>query len=177
MIEHLHSKREEDNDSEKMLKDIVRQVLLDVIEKNQELGEVKATIKKSRSIDPIKYQFHLPPPDLHHGPHHHHPPELLEPEYPPIITTHELPAPPGCRSIATKECHKIPVIIPKKVPYEVCNIVPDVDCVTVLKTVPELECTPKVYEECNDFEKKIPYLVPEDECVEVAFDECVEVRY
>ena len=69
------------------------------------------------------------------------------------------------------------MIVPKKVPYEVCHLVPDVDCVTVLKTVPELECTPEVLRECNDIEKKVPYLVPEDECVQVVFDECVKVSY
>ena len=45
----------------------------------------------------------------------------------------------------------------------------------LLTTLIELECIPEVIRECNDIEKKIPYLVPEDECVEVTFDECVEV--
>ena len=286
-----HSDSDEENlIKEKLLKEIVTQVLLDVIEKNQALGSVNATIKKQRSIDPINYQIFLDsqtttrspyylhnhqnhtesystknqqqspvqdlpedlllnlkteekdeillelynelikrngrdilsnaplqqhhhhnnhqhlihkdinhdphiggPLDLHpqlpldphhhlphephhhlpHGPHHHLP---HDPLYPPIITTHELPAPPGCRSIAIKECHKIPVIVPKKVPYEVCTKVPDIDCVTTLKTVPELECVPEVLRECDDIEKKVPYLVPEEECEEVAFDECVTVR-
>jgi len=68
------------------------------------------------------------------------------------------------------------VIVPKKVPYEVCTKVPDIDCITTLKTVPELECIPEVLRECNDIEKKVPYLVPEEECVEVAFDECVTIE-
>ena len=54
-------------------------------------------------------------------------------------------------------------------------MVPDVDCVNVLKKVPELQCTPEVYRECNDVEKKIPYLEPAEDCVEVTFDECQEV--
>jgi hypothetical protein len=33
-----------------------------------------------------------------------------------------------------------------------------------------------VYEECNDFEKKIPFLVPEEECEEIFYDECQEVE-
>ena len=37
----------------------------------------------------------------------------------PVVTTHELPAPEGCRSLAVKECYKIPIIVPRKVPYEV----------------------------------------------------------
>ena len=36
---------------------------------------------------------------------------------------------------------------------------PDVECVNVLKKVPELQCTPEVYEDCNAVEKKVPYLV------------------
>ena len=57
-----------------------------------------------------------------------------------------------------------------------CDVVPDVDCVNVLKRVPELQCTPEVYRECNDVEKKIPYLEPAEDCVEITFDECQEVR-
>ena len=48
-------------------------------------------------------------------------------------------------------------------------------CVTVLKAVPELQCTPQVSRECNDVEKKIPYLEPAEDCVEITFDECQEV--
>ena len=58
---------------------------------------------------------------------------------------------------------------------EVCDVVPDVDCVNVLKKVPELQCTPEVYRECNDVEKKVPYLEPAEDCVEITFDECQEV--
>ena len=60
-------------------------------------------------------------------------------------------------------------------PLEVCDVVPDVDCVNVLKKVPELQCTPEVYRECNDVERKVPYLEPAEDCVEVTFDECQEV--
>ena len=52
---------------------------------------------------------------------------------------------------------------------------PDVECVNVLKKVPELQCTPEVYEDCNAVEKKVPYLEPQEDCVEVTFDECQEV--
>lgn len=57
-----------------------------------------------------------------------------------------------------------------------CELVPDVECVNVLKRVPELQCTPEIFEDCNDVEKKVPYLVPEEDCVEVTFDECQEVK-
>ena len=59
---------------------------------------------------------------------------------------------------------------------EVCEVVPDVDCVNVLKKVPELQCTPEVFRECNDVERKVPYLEPAEDCVEITFDECQEVR-
>ena len=97
-------------------------------------------------------------------------------EHPPIVTSYELPSEPGCRSLATKTCHKIPIIVPKKVPFETCHEVPDVECVTVLKNKPEIECTPEPYEECNDVAKDIPYLEPGEECEEIVFDECVEVK-
>ena len=32
-----------------------------------------------------------------------------------------------------------------------------------------------MFEECNDEEKRVPYLEPSEECVEVTFDECQEV--
>ena len=92
------------------------------------------------------------------------------------MTTHELPAPEGCRSFATKECYKIPIIVPRKVPYEVCDSIPDIECVNVLKKVPELNCIPEVFKDCNDVEKKVPYLEPAEECEEVTFDECQEVK-
>ena len=52
----------------------------------------------------------------------------------------------GCKSIATKTCHKIPHVITKKIPRESCKKVPDIECFNVLKEVPELECTPQPYE-------------------------------
>ena len=66
--------------------------------------------------------------------------------------------------------------MPKKVPFETCKDVPDVECVTVLKNVPEVNCTPEPYEECNDLARDIPYLEPAEECEEIAYDDCVEVR-
>ena len=109
---------------------------------------------------------HPVPDHVHHGDHHLHPP---------IITTEELPAPPGCRSIATKTCHKVPHVVGNKVPYETCEFVPSVKCHLVLKKVAELECVPVVAEECNDFAKQVPYLVGEEECEEVVYDDCFEV--
>ena len=116
---------------------------------------------------------------LHHAVHHSfpglphgHP----APEHPPIVSTYEIPSQPGCRSLATKTCHKIPIVVPKKVPFETCKDVPDVECVTVLKNVPEVNCTPEPYEECNDLARDIPYLEPAEECEEIAYDDCVEVR-
>jgi len=92
-----------------------------------------------------------------------------------VITTEELPAPPGCRSIATTTCHKVPYKKSTKVPYETCELVPSVKCGLVLKEVAELDCKPVIEEECNDFAKEIPFLVSEEECEEVFFDECIEV--
>ena len=36
-------------------------------------------------------------------------------QLPPVVTVEELPSEPGCRTLATKTCHKTPVIINKKV--------------------------------------------------------------
>ena len=95
----------------------------------------------------------------------------------PVVTTEELPAPPGCRSIATTTCHKVPYKKSTKVPYETCELVPSVKCGLVLKEVAELDCKPVIEEECNDFAKEIPFLVSEEECEEVFFDECLEVMF
>ena len=189
--EFMNQKFAEEISNDDTLKEIVKQILLTLFDHNQQLGEVKATIKQSRSIDPVSYHLNLPAetphqhpndhpdhhqiyhPDYHHihhdhyhidFPDHHH----IESEHPPTITTHELPAPPGCRSIVTKECIKIPLTV--------CRTVPDIDCVRVLKSVPALQCTPEAYRECNYFEQKIPYLEEGEECEEIIFDECFEVR-
>ena len=48
---------------------------------------------------------------------HHLPSPHLPPPPSPIVITEELAAPPGCRSFAVKECHKIPFTVPKKVSW------------------------------------------------------------
>ena len=103
--------------------------------------------------------------------------EHIDADGAPVITTEELPAPPGCRSIATTTCHKVPYKKSTKVPYETCELVPSVKCGLVLKEVAELDCKPVIEEECNDFAKEIPFLVSEEECEEVFFDECIEVMF
>ena len=150
------------------LEGIVKEVILDLFEKNQPIWEVNPTIKHPRSICPLRYHLNLPT----NKDESHIPPESA---YPPTITSHELPAPPGCSSIATKKCLKKPASVPRKVPHTVCHTVPDIDCVNILRSVPEVQCTPEVHRECKDVERKVPYLVQEEECEEVTFDECVEV--
>ena len=120
---------------------------------------------------------------LHSGPvevpldagHEGHVGELVDAVGAPVVTTEELPAPPGCHSIATTTCRKVPYKKKTKVPYETCELVPSVKCGLVLKEVAELDCKPVIEEECNDFAKEIPFLVQEEECEEVFFDECIEV--
>ena len=87
----------------------------------------------------------------------------------------ELPARPGCRSIATKTCHRVPVTVVHKVPYENCTMVPSVKCHLELKKVGHLDCVPVVDEECEDFVTEVPYQ-GEEECEDVIYDECIEVR-
>ena len=65
----------------------------------------------------------LPPPDTPPAPP------------PPTVSIVELPAEPGCRSFSTKTCNKIPIVVPKKVPYDECRTVPSVECFFVLKEV------------------------------------------
>ena len=111
---------------------------------------------------------------LHAG-HEGHVGEHVDAVGAPVVTTEELPAPPGCHSIATTTCRKVPYKKKTKVPYETCELVPSVKCGLVLKEVAELDCKPVIEEECNDFAKEIPFLVQEEECEEVFFDECIEV--
>ena len=98
---------------------------------------------------------HLGGPVVHQVPHPiiHQPPAPPPPAPPPTppsppaapaptITIVELPADPGCRSFSTKTCHKVPVVVPKRVPYDECRAVPSVECFFVIKTVDDLECTP-----------------------------------
>ena len=109
-------------DNQQQLRSLVREIMNNVITNNQHLGNLKATIKQPRSIDPVNYNLNIV-----HPPPHQHPlggPVLAEPHHggglpQPVVTTHELPAPQGCRSIAVKECYQIPIIVPRKVPYEV----------------------------------------------------------
>ena len=160
----------ETRNQDEKLTEIVRQIMLEVIEKNQSLDEVNATIKHPEASD---LQLHLPlsKPSLNSKREYN-----AESAFPPVISTHDLPAPYGCRSIATKKCYKVPMVVPKKVPYEKCKNIPSVDCAIVLKKVPELECVPKVFEECMDVAQETPYLAPDEECEELIYEECVEVK-
>ena len=112
----------------------------------------------------------------HQDSEHHHLEFTNHIHHPPVITTEELPAPYGCRAIATKTCNKVPYVVADKVPYETCKLVPSVKCHLTLKNVAELECTPVISEECNDFAKEVPYLIVEEECEEIVYDDCVEVN-
>ena len=63
------------------------------------------------------------------------PPDTPPAPPPPTVTISELPAEPGCRSFSTKTCNKVPIVVPKKVPYDDCRTVPSVECFFVLKEV------------------------------------------
>ena len=45
--------------------------------------------------------------------------------------------------------------MPRRKGYEECRKVPTVDCFLVLKTVPDLECSPEAYEDCIDVAKEV----------------------
>ena len=79
--------------------------------------------------------------------------------------------------------------MPRRKGYEECRKVPTVDCFLVLKTVPDLECSPEAYEDCIDVAKevriekllennlvlfscKVPYFEEEEECFQVPFEVC-----
>ena len=83
-------------------------------------------------------------PVVHEVPHsilhkplplHKSPPDSPPAPPPPTVSIVELPAEPGCRSFSTKTCNKIPIVVPKKVPYDECRTVPSVECFFVLKEV------------------------------------------
>ena len=96
---------------------------------------------------------------------------------PKLSSSREVPPHPECQPIATKSCHQIPIVVPKKVPYETCHSVPTLDCSgLVLKTVPKVECLPQTMEECKNEAKEVPYIVTEEQCDKVTYEECQEVR-
>ena len=45
-----------------------------------------------------------------------------------IITCQEVPAPPGCRTVVTQSCRKIPIEVQRKLSDEKCEEVPDIVC-------------------------------------------------
>ena len=94
---------------------------------------------------------------------------------PPLITHKELPAPPGCRSLVTQKCHKVPEKFNRRIPEEVCREVPGVECHLELEEVEEPKCYNVPVEECDDILKEIPYLVEEEECEDVEKLECTVV--
>ena len=161
--------------------------MLNVMEADQSLGEVNATISNNDQQE----HFHLPITSMNHldnsideetadlpdfDYHIDHVDPLGHVVDPgPVVSHHELPAPYGCRSLATKTCSKVPMRVAKKVPYEKCKTVASVECGVVLKQVPDLACYPEAYEDCRDVAREVPYIDMEEQCEELTFDECVEV--
>jgi len=94
----------------------------------------------------------------------------------PIVHHKELPAPPGCRSLVTQKCHKIPVKFNRKLPKESCLEVPDIQCHLELEEYEEPVCENVPVEECEDVYKEIPFLVDDEECEDVPKLECTEVE-
>jgi hypothetical protein len=146
--------------SAEILKDVVRQVMSNMFEQKQQLGEGKATIKQDRSINPVSYHFSLPSEEpyqhyMNHPDHdsHHEYPDHHHPDHHHVTRSPSL-SPLKCRTLSAAQ-------------YLIC--------VHVLKSVPELQCTPEAFRECNDFETKGPYL--EEECEKIVVDEYFEVRY
>ena len=80
-----------------------------------------------------------------------------------------------CQPIQTKTCHQVPILVPKKVPYETCTPVATLDCGLVMRNVSKVECVPRAVEKCKDEAKDSPYIVTETVCEEVVYDECQEV--
>merc|ERR1712106_1062984 len=94
----------------------------------------------------------------------------------PIVHHQEIPAPPGCRSLVTQKCHKIPVKINRKLPKESCEEIPDIQCHLELEEYEEPVCENVPVEECEDIYKQIPFLVDDEECKDVPRLECTEVE-
>lgn len=94
----------------------------------------------------------------------------------PLMLHKELPAPPGCRSLVTQKCHKIPVKINRKLPKETCEEVPDIQCHLELEKYEEPVCENIPVEDCKDVYREIPFLVDDEECEDVPRLECTEVE-
>jgi len=94
----------------------------------------------------------------------------------PLVHHKELPAPPGCRSLVTQKCHKIPVKFNRRLPKESCEIVPDIQCHLELEEYEEPVCENVPVEECEDIYKEIPFLVDDEECEDVPRLECTEIE-
>ena len=86
-----------------------------------------------------------PPVGPSPSPHHHKPLLGLKSavKYRPgarHVSHQELPSPPGCRSILSQKCEKVPVKINRKVPEESCEEIPDIVCHLELETYEEPVC-------------------------------------
>ena len=93
----------------------------------------------------------------------------------PLVAHRELPSPPGCRSIVTQKCEKVPVKINRKLPDETCEEVPDIVCHLELESYEEPVCQNVAIEECEDVYKEIPFLVDDEKCEDIPRLECQEV--
>jgi len=98
------------------------------------------------------------------------------PAPPPLLFHQELPAPPGCRSLVTQKCHKVPVELVKKVPADQCEEVPGVKCFFELVDVEHPVCHEVPVEECIDELQETPFLVDTEKCEDVPKIVCTEIE-
>ena len=155
----------------------VRQAMIGVLKDIPSLGAAFSNIILKNTLN--KYTLHDP---NHESINHHHPPPESNRTHDdltalvPSVTILELPSKPGCRSFSHKTCLKIPIVVPKNVPYEECRNVPAVECFFVLKTVDDIECSPTSYEDCTDTAVDVPCLDREEQCEDIEYDDFVDVE-
>ena len=162
----------------------VKQAMIKLFQEIPELGEVFANkeIEANTNTDMIdtveatgqegrRGKENFPVNNEHLAPATSDPPITV-----PIVTIVELPSRPGCRSFSKKTCQKIPIAAPRVVPFKECRSVPAVECFFVLKTVDDLECSPRSYEDCTNTVIDVPYIDQEEVCEDLEFDDCVDVE-
>jgi len=82
---------------------------------------------------------------------------------------------PNCQIKVERQCHKVPVKVPRHIEIPHCTKVPHLKCIPSFKTITDQVCHPEPKEVCKEVEVEVPYDVPVEYCPSVVEEVCKKV--
>merc|ERR1712226_1270797 len=82
---------------------------------------------------------------------------------------------PKCQVKVERNCHKVPVKVPRHIEIPHCTKVPHLKCIPSFRTITDQACHHEPKEVCREVEVEVPYDVPVEYCPSVFEEVCQKV--